>query len=120
MIATDAPLLPGQCKALARRVPLGLTRTGTTGSHFSGDVFLAFSTANAGALDSTLSAAGPGTVRNLEFLPWSAMDALYEAVVQSVEEAVVNVLVAGLTMIGRDEHRTPGFPVERLDELLQR
>ena len=50
IVATDAPLLPGQCKALARRVPLGLARTGTTGSHFSGDIFLAFSTANHGAL----------------------------------------------------------------------
>ena len=50
IVATDAPLLPGQCKALARRVPLGLARTGTTGSHFSGDIFLAFSTANAGAM----------------------------------------------------------------------
>ena len=48
IVATDAPLLPGQCKALARRVPLGLARTGTTGGHFSGDIFLAFSTANAG------------------------------------------------------------------------
>ena len=52
VVATDAPLLPGQCEALARRVPLGLARTGTTGGHFSGDIFLAFSTANAGALDS--------------------------------------------------------------------
>ena len=120
IIATDAPLLPGQCKALARRVPLGLARTGTTGSHFSGDIFLAFSTANAGALDSTLSAAGPGPLRQLEFLPWPAMDSLYEAVVQCVEETVMNVLVAGSTMIGRDDHRSPGFPVDRLPELLQR
>ena len=58
IVATDAPLLPGQCKALARRVPLGLARTGTTGSHFSGDIFLAFSTANPGALSGTLTAAG--------------------------------------------------------------
>ena len=50
IVATDAPLLPGQCKALARRVPLGLARTGTTGSHFSGDIFLAFSTGNHGEL----------------------------------------------------------------------
>ena len=48
IVATDAPLLPGQCKALTRRVPLGLARTGTTGSHFSGDIFLAFSSANHG------------------------------------------------------------------------
>ncbi|MET9337742.1 P1 family peptidase [Nonomuraea sp. NPDC003804] len=55
VVATDAPLLPGQCKALARRAPMGLARTGTTGatgSHFSGDIFLAFSTADAGALTS--------------------------------------------------------------------
>ncbi|MFE5511713.1 P1 family peptidase [Streptomyces sp. NPDC056529] len=52
IVATDAPLLPAQCVALARRVPLGLARTGTTGSHFSGDLFLAFSTANPGALHS--------------------------------------------------------------------
>jgi D-aminopeptidase len=53
VLATDAPLLPGQCKALARRAPMGLARTGTTGSHFSGDIFLAFSTANRNALAST-------------------------------------------------------------------
>ena len=58
IVATDAPLLPGQCKALARRVPLGLARTGTTGSHFSGDIFLAFSTANHGELTLGLSADG--------------------------------------------------------------
>ncbi|MDX6364982.1 MAG: D-aminopeptidase, partial [Nocardioidaceae bacterium] len=53
VVATDAPLLPAQCTALARRVPLGLARTGTTGSHFSGDLFLAFSATNVGALDSS-------------------------------------------------------------------
>jgi L-aminopeptidase/D-esterase-like protein len=113
VVATDAPLLPGQCKALARRVPLGLARTGTTGSHFSGDIFLAFSTANAGALDSGLGSANEG-LRRLDFLPWGAMDPLYEAVVQATEEAVVNVLVAADTMVGRDGHRSPGFPVETL------
>ena len=58
VIATDAPLLPGQCAALARRVPLGLARSGTTGSHFSGDIFLAFSTANPGALSSRMETPG--------------------------------------------------------------
>lgn len=114
VVATDAPLLPGQCTALARRVPLGLARTGTTGSHYSGDLFLAFSATNAGALDS-----GPGAeLRSLEFVPWGEIDPLYEAVVQSVEEAVLNVLGAGETMTGRNGHRSPGFPVERLPELL--
>lgn len=113
VVATNAPLLPGQCKALARRVPLGLARTGTSGSHFSGDVFLGFSTANPGVLDSGIGGDTTG-VRRLDFLPWPAMDVLYEAVVQATEEAVVNVLVAADTMIGRDGHRSPGFPNEVL------
>ncbi|MCB0998865.1 MAG: P1 family peptidase [Acidimicrobiales bacterium] len=122
VIATDAPLLPHQCKALARRVPLGLARTGTTGGHFSGDIFLAYSTANAGALTSEIPlgpiADGDG-YQTMRFVPWGHMDALYEAVVQSVEEAVVNALVAnralaGGAMIGRDGHRSPSLPVDRV------
>ncbi len=122
VVATDAPLLPGQCRALARRVPLGLARTGTTGSHFSGDLFLAFSTANAGALDSSVDTtpAGRAAVRSLEFLPWGGMDPLHAAVVQAVEEAVANVLAASRTMVGRDGHRSPGFPAGELRDLLRR
>jgi L-aminopeptidase/D-esterase-like protein len=122
VVATDAPLLPAQCKALARRVPLGLARTGTTGSHFSGDLFLAFSATNVGALDSAIDEdpSAQGRLRSIEFLPWGLMNPLYQAVVECVEETVLNVLVAGETMIGRDDHRSPGFPVERLDELLDR
>jgi D-aminopeptidase len=121
VIATDAPLLPAQCSALARRVPLGLARTGTTGSHFSGDLFLAFSATNAGALNSSIDTEPqPEALRVIEFLPWGSIDPLYQAVVESVEEAVLNVLVAGRTMVGRDDHRSPGFPVGRLDELLGR
>jgi len=119
VVATDAPLLPGQCKALARRVPLGLARTGTSGSHFSGDLFLAFSATNAGMLDSSPDARYEAdALPTIEFVPWGRMDALYEAVVQCVEESVLNVLAASTTMIGRDGHRSPGFPVERLPELL--
>jgi len=119
IVATDAPLLPGQCKALARRVPLGLGRTGTTGSHFSGDLFLAFSTANAGMLDSSIDKQdAAGRLPVIEFLPWGELDPLYEAVVQAVEESVLNVLAASRTMTGRDGHRSPGFPVHRLPELL--
>ena len=105
-------------------MPLGLARTGTTGSHFSGDLFLAFSAApaNVGMLDSALgSVAGAGAadqLGRLEFVPWGQMDPLYEAVVQASEEAVLNVLAASTTMIGRDGHRSPGFPAERLPELL--
>jgi D-aminopeptidase len=120
VVATDAPLLPGQCKALARRVPLGLARTGTTGSHFSGDLFLAFSTANPGALDSALGQAESGQLNTIEFVPWGQINPLYEAVVQAVEEATLNALVAGGDMTGRDDHRIPGFPVNRIAELLRR
>jgi D-aminopeptidase len=117
LVATDAPLLPGQCKALARRVPLGLGRTGTFGSHFSGDLALAFSTSGAGALDSAATGAVVG-VRQLSFLPWGAIDPAYEAVVQAVEEAVVNALVAGRDTVGRDGHAVPGLPVEEVLRLL--
>ncbi len=120
IVATDAPLLPGQCKALARRVSFGLARTGTTGSHFSGDIFLAFSTANPGALDSAFAdiESSSMSLHSIGFVPWGAMDPLFEAVVQSTEEAVLNVLAASRSMTGRDGHRSPGFPVSRLPELL--
>ena len=120
VVATDAPLLPDQCDALARRVPLGLARTGTTGGHFSGDLFLAFSTANEGALTSEIAPAESAEpYQTLRFVPWGCIDPFYEAVVQAVEEAVVNALVgnadlSGSAMIGRDGHRSPALPVERL------
>ncbi|GAA5078995.1 P1 family peptidase [Nocardia iowensis] len=117
VIATDAPLLPGQLTALARRVPLGLARTGTTGSHFSGDIFLAFSTANEGALTSTYPA-GETPYEQLRFIPWGQLNPFYDAVVQVVEEAVVNVLFAGETMVGRSGHRSPAMPVQEVLKLL--
>lgn len=121
VVATDAPLLPGQCKALARRVPLGLARTGTTGSHFSGDIFLAFSTAEAEGLASSFPLGAPaddefGTLR---FLPWGRMDPFYEAVVLSVEEAVLNAVIVNDDMVGRDGHRSPRLPLDRLVRLLE-
>ncbi|GAB2176417.1 DmpA family aminopeptidase [Dongia sp. agr-C8] len=122
IVATDAPLLPGQCKALARRVPLGLARTGTSGSHFSGDLFLAFSTANKGALISQFSAEPKGVadLEQLTFVQWGHMDHFYEATVQAVEEAVLNALTAAGEMIGRDGHRTPGLPRDKVVEALRR
>lgn len=117
VIATDAPLLPGQCSALARRVPLGLARTGTSGSHSSGDVFLAFSTANPGALTSGFPVGEPG-YETLRFIPWNRLDPFFEAVVHTVEEAVLNALLAAETMVGRDGHVSPALPHDRLRELL--
>jgi L-aminopeptidase/D-esterase-like protein len=120
VIATDAPLLPGQCKALARRVPLGLARTGTTGSHFSGDIFLAFSTADAPGLHSGFPLGPPGDDEfgTMTFIPWGRMDPFYAGVVQAVEEAVLNALVVNDDMVGRDGHRSPRLPIDRLSALL--
>jgi D-aminopeptidase len=120
VIATDAPLLPGQCKALARRVPLGLARTGTTGSHFSGDIFLAFSTADAPGLHSGFPLGPPGDDEfgRMTFIPLGRMDAFYAGVVQAVEEAVLNALVVNDDMVGRDGHRSPRLPIDRLSAIL--
>jgi D-aminopeptidase len=126
--ATDAPLLPHQCKALARRVTLGLARTGTTGSHFSGDLFLAFSTANPGAFSpyNPASRPVPGSSQDpehrldqLRFIPWGRLDPFFAAVVQGTEEAVANALVANEDMVGRDGHRTPALPRDRVAELFR-
>jgi D-aminopeptidase len=122
IVATDAPLLPQQCAALARRVPLGLARTGTTSSHFSGDVFLAFSTANLGALRSIAtdqSLADRGGVDHLDFVEWGRVDPFLAATVEAVEEAIIDAMVCSRTMVGRDNHRSPGLPLERVMELLR-
>jgi L-aminopeptidase/D-esterase-like protein len=122
IVATDAPLLPDQCRALARRVALGLARTGTAGSHFSGDLFLALSTANRGAITpgaKSLYGEGRGRLDQLSFIPWGFLDPFYEGVVQAVEEAVVDVLVVNDEMVGFRGHRTPGFPNDRAVALLR-
>jgi L-aminopeptidase/D-esterase-like protein len=99
-----------------------LARTGTTGSHSSGDIFLALSTANPGGF----SSAGPGgnaasdRYDRLTFIPWDKIDPFYEAVVQATEEAVANALIANEDMTGRDGHRTPALPRQRLTEILGR
>ena len=120
LVATDAPMLPAQCTALARRVSLGLARSGTTGSHFSGDIFLAWSTAGAGALDSRIPvvAAERAVHRQLEFVPWGRMDAFYAATVQAVEEAVANALVVNQDKAGRDGHWVPALPHDLVAERL--
>ena len=113
VVATDAPLLPDQCRALARRVPLGLARTGTTGSHFSGDIFLAFSTANSGGLSSRMSG-DTIAVETVEHVAWGGIDPFYRAVVEATEEAVANALVAARTMTGRNGHVSPALPHDEI------
>ena len=113
VVATDAPLLPTQLKRLARRVTLGLGRLGSISGDGSGDIFIAFSTANVGA----------GLARKpaqVMMIPNDHMDALFEATVQSVEEAVVNAMVAAKTMTGFDGHTVEALPHDRLQEVLKK
>ena len=114
VIATDAPLLPGQLKRLARRASLGLARTGSVSGNGSGDLFLAFSTANRGAADP----AQP--THTVETVPNDRMDPLFDATVQAVEEAIVNALVDNQTMVGRDDHRVEALPHDKLRDLLRK
>lgn len=123
IVATDAPLLPGQCKALARRVTLGLARTGTSGSHFSGDLFLALSTANAGAFTQglvTMWGGAEGRYDQLRFVPWGNLDPFYAAVVHATEEAVINALVANEETHGYRGRRVPALPRDRVEALAVR
>jgi L-aminopeptidase/D-esterase-like protein len=117
VVVTDAPLFPSQCSSMARRVTSGIARTGTAGSHSSGDLFVACSTANPGAF-TTGGIVGPGSSRRdydtLSFMPWGRMDPFFTAVVQATEEAVVNAMVANDDMTGRQGHRTPALPRERV------
>jgi len=114
VVATDAPLLPNQMKRIAKRVTLGLGRLGSISGDGSGDIFIAFSTANAGAgLEQKKPVA-------LQMLPNDRMDALFEATVQATEEAVVNALVAARTMTGADGHTVEALPHDRLRDVLKK
>lgn len=114
ILGTDAPLLPHQLARLARRAALGIARSGANAHHGSGDLFLAFSTANAEAV-----AARDGCAR-ADFLPDPALDPLFRAAIEAVDEAVVNALVANRDMIGRDGHVVPALPHAPLREILAR
>ncbi|WP_040805905.1 DmpA family aminopeptidase [Nocardia concava] len=120
IVATDAPVDALQCKAMARRVPFGLARTGTTGSLFSGDLFLAFSTASDRPSDTGFPRGEPmpEELVTTTRLPWNRMDALYAAVVEAVEESVLNALIVNADMTGRDGHHSPALPHDRLRKLL--
>src|SRR5208283_4491158 len=113
VLATDAPLLPHQLKRLARRAALGLARTGSTSGNGSGDIFLAFSTANPGAAKST-------GLADVKMVANDDMSPLFSATVQATEEAIVNALVAAQTMTGADDHKAIALPHDRLRELLKK
>jgi L-aminopeptidase/D-esterase-like protein len=113
VVATDAPLLPHQLKRLARRAALGLARTGSTSGNGSGDIFIAFSTANPGAAKSS-------GLAQLEMVPNDDMNPIFTATVQATEESVVNAMVASETMTGADNHTAVALPHDRLRELLRK
>ena len=114
VVATDAPLLPNQLKRLARRVSLGLARTGTISGNSSGDLFIAFSIANP-------NVASPDQItHDVQTIPNDLMDPLFAGVVQATEEAVVNALIDNRSMTGRDNHRVEALPHDRLSRLLKR
>lgn len=113
VVGTDAPLIPTQLRRVAKRVTLGLGRLGSLSGDGSGDLFIAFSTANAGASD-------PQGIRQLEMLPNERMNPLFLATVEATEEAVVNAMVAAETMTGIDNHTVIALPHDRLREVLKK
>lgn len=113
VVATDAPLVAHQLKRLARRAALGVARTGGTAGNGSGDIFIAFSTANPRAAAST-------EVAQVTMLPNERMDPLFAATVQAVEEAIINGLVAAETMTGVDDHKIVALPHDRLRAVLKK
>jgi L-aminopeptidase/D-esterase-like protein len=113
VVATDAPLVPHQLKRLARRASLGLARVGSESGNGSGDIFIAFSTANPGASRAT-------GVRQVNMLPNESMNPLFTATVQATEESIINALVAAQTMTGRDGHAVTALPHDRLQAVLKK
>lgn len=112
VVATDAPLMAHQLKRLARRASLGVARTGSSSGNGSGDIFVAFSTANSGA-----ATAG---VAQLSMLSNNRLDRIFEATVQATEEAIINAIVAAETMTGIDNHKVFAISHDRLKEVLKK
>jgi D-aminopeptidase len=119
IVATDAPLLPHQCRRVAQRASLGLARAGGVGATTSGDLILAFSTGNLGLPQPEVASVAPG-VSNVRMLVDKALDPVFEATVEATEEAIVNALVAAETMTGRDGVTAHALPHDRLVEVMAR
>jgi D-aminopeptidase len=113
VIATDAPLLPHQLKRLARRATMGIARTGSVASDSSGDIFIAFSTANP-------DAASPAGVAALKMIPNGRITPFFQATVEATEEAIVNALVAAETLTGANGHKAIALPHDRLVTALRK
>jgi len=113
IVATDAPLLPHQLKRIAERVALGVGKVGGRGENSSGDIFLAFSTANPDAFSRNKST-------QVEMLPNDQLNPLYEATVQSVEEAIINAMVAAETMVGINGNKAYALPHDAVIRALRK
>jgi D-aminopeptidase len=113
VVATDAPLLPVQLQRLAARAGLGLARTGTSADNGDGDIFIAFSTANAAALHDRM-------LQQATFIGNDHLDPLFHATVRATEEAVDNAMIAAGDMCGEDGHCVKAIPHGKLIELLRR
>jgi D-aminopeptidase len=113
VVATDAPLLPHQLKRIAARVPLGLGIVGGRGENGSGDIFIAFSTANPSAFQRE-------NLTKVEQLPNDLIDPLFDATVQAVEEAIINAMVAAETMEGINGNKAYGLPHKLVIDLLKK
>lgn len=113
ILATDAPLLPEQLKRIAHRIPLGITRTGGIGGNGSGDIFLAFSTANKNAFSTEKA-------QQVTTIPNDHMDALFEATIQATEEAIINSLFAGKTMVGINGNTMYGLPKVKVVQIMKK
>lgn len=112
VVATDAPLLPHQLKRIARRIPLGIARTGGYGGNGSGDIFIAFSTANPDAYNQEANT-------RVEMVSNDKIGPLFHATADATEEAIVNAMVAAETMKGRDDNVSFALPHDRLQEILK-
>jgi len=118
IVATDAPLIPTQLKRVAKKISLGLGRDGSYSGDGSGDIFLAFSTANPGAVSPKSN--DPKGTHQLTMLPNDSLDPIFLATVQATEEAVVNAMVAAETMKGINDHEVIALPHDRLREALKK
>jgi L-aminopeptidase/D-esterase-like protein len=113
VVATDAPLLPHQVQRLARRATMGLARTGSTSGNGSGDIFIAFSTANP-------KAAAAGAPVNVTMLPNDALNPVFEATVQATEEAIINAMIGAETMTGAHGSTVSALPHDQLRDVLKK
>ncbi|WP_426244677.1 P1 family peptidase [Nocardioides sp. LHG3406-4] len=118
IVATDAPLLPHQCRRLAQRASLGIARTGGAGEHASGDLFLAFATGN--RIETSDYGSHPPRLQEVRMLSEAYLDPLFHATIEATEEALVNCLVAAETMTGRDGVTVHALPHDRLVQALDR